>query len=348
MTKITRVELHSFAFEVENLAMMESHGFAVNNIGYVPGAKMPISRYAVVINTDDGAEGEYVTHWVGNKANYAQTVLLASSLIGRDLSMREQLWDSLKRDLRGNDHMGHGPLDIALWDLVGKRAGMSISEMLGRYRTRLPVYASTYHGDRFDSLGSPEAYADFAEQCYEMGFRAFKIHGWHDGDPREEVRNVLTVAKRVGDRMTLMLDPACALETYADALYVGRACDEAGFFWYEDPYRDAGTSAFAHKRLREQLKTPILQTEHIRGIEPKVDFLLQGGTDFLRGEDFHNYREYLTTDAAKRSRFNALLHEEGVRVTARGTWFVSTAHSDADIDETLQAADRAFRKLKQS
>jgi glutamate-1-semialdehyde aminotransferase len=145
-----------------------------------------------------------------------------------------------------------------------------------------------------------------------------------------------------------MLDPACALETYADALYVGRACDEAGFFWYEDPYRDAGTSAFAHKRLREQLKTPILQTEHIRGIEPKVDFLLQGGTDFLRGEDFHNYREYLTTDAAKRSRFNALLHEEGVRVTARGTWFVSTAHSDADIDETLQAADRAFRKLKQS
>ena len=32
------------------------------------------------------------------------------------------------------------------------------------------------------------------------------------------------------------------------------------------------------------LKTPILQTEHIRGIEPKADFLIAGGTDFLRSD----------------------------------------------------------------
>ena len=56
------------------------------------------------------------------------------------------------------------------------------------------------------------------------------------------------------------------------------------FFWLEDPFRDAGTSAFAHKRLREKIKTPLLQTEHIRGIEPKADFLIAGGTDFLRAD----------------------------------------------------------------
>ena len=53
-------------------------------------------------------------------------------------------------------------------------------------------------------------------------------------------------------------------------------------FWYEDPFRDSGVSAFAHKRLREMIKTPILQTEHVRGVEPKADFLIAGGTDFLR------------------------------------------------------------------
>ena len=37
------------------------------------------------------------------------------------------------------------------------------------------------------------------------------------------------VRKVVGDDMTLMLDPACELRTFADALYVGRACDEANF-----------------------------------------------------------------------------------------------------------------------
>ena len=93
---------------------------------------------------------------------------------------------------------------------------------------------------------------------------------------------MLHVAAAVGDRMTLMLDPACELRTFADALYVGRACDEAGYFWYEDPFRDGGVSAFAHRKLRGMIKTPLLQTEHVRGVEPKADFVLAGGTDFLR------------------------------------------------------------------
>ena len=65
--------------------------------------------------------------------------------------------------------------------------------------------------------------------------------------------------------------------------------DEAGYFWYEDPFRDSGVSAFAHKKLREMIRTPILQTEHVRGVEPKADFLIQGGTDFLRSDpEFQN------------------------------------------------------------
>lgn len=66
---------------------------------------------------------------------------------------------------------------------------------------------------------------------------------------------------------------------------------------------------------------------------------------FTDGGDFHDYRGYLRTDAGKRQRFNALLHEEGVRVTARGTWFMSAAHTDDDVEQTLQKADRAFAKL---
>ena len=71
-----------------------------------------------------------------------------------------------------------------------------------------------------------------------------------------------------------MLDPACELRTFADALAVGRACDEAGFFWYEDPMRDGGWSQHAHKKLRQFIKTPLLQTEHVRGVEPKADFIV--------------------------------------------------------------------------
>ena len=62
------------------------------------------------------------------------------------------------------------------------------------------------------------------------------------------------VRRAVGDGFPLMLDPACQLRTWMGALAVGRACDEAGFFWFEDPYRDSGIAPEGHKRLRECLR----------------------------------------------------------------------------------------------
>lgn len=281
MTKITKVEIHEFTFDAVNLGNMTGAD-SVGAVGYSKGSISEVAKFAVVIEAEDGCRGEYVTHWCGTPSTCAQAKMLAPKLIGRDAEHREGIYDDMKRELRQFDHMGQGALDIALWDWAGKQLGCSVSTLLGGYRKRLPAYASTYHGDRNGGLDSKEAFADFAEQCYDLGYRGFKVHGWNDGDAREEAANVLHVAKQVGDRMTLMLDPACELRTFADAVYVGHACDEGGYFWYEDPYRDSGVSAFAHKRLREMIKTPLLQTEHIRGVEPKADFLIAGGTDFLR------------------------------------------------------------------
>jgi L-alanine-DL-glutamate epimerase-like enolase superfamily enzyme len=287
---ISRVEIVEFTFDVRNLGVPEgtktehSGGTPGGAIEYAPGQHATMSRYAVVIETADGCRGEYVTHYVGTRSALGQSLMLAPGLIGRDAEAREGLYDDMKRELRQYDHMGHGPIDIALWDLAGKKYGTSVAKMLGGYRKRLLAYASTYHGDRNGGLDSKEAFGDFAVQCREMGYRAFKIHGWHEGDRREEAENVLHVRKAVGDGMDLMLDCACELRTLADAIYVGRACDEAGYLWYEDPFRDAGTSAHAHRILREKIVTPILQTEHIRGVEPKADFVIAGGTDFLRSD----------------------------------------------------------------
>jgi L-alanine-DL-glutamate epimerase-like enolase superfamily enzyme len=84
--------------------------------------------------------------------------------------------------------------------------------------------------------------------------------------------------------MDLMLDPACEYNTWADTLRVGRACDEARYLWLEDPYKDGGTSAFGHRKLRQFIKTPILIGEHIRGHELHVDNIVADGTDFVRAD----------------------------------------------------------------
>lgn len=278
MSAIDRVEIHEFTYEVDDLSR-DSGGF---NYVYTPGAKLAFSRYALVIQDSAGARGEYVTQWGGTAIALAQTRLLAPHLIGRDPHQRELIYDDMRRAIRQYDHMGYGAIDICLWDLAGKAFGASVSKLLGGYRTSLKAYASTYLGDRNGGLSRPEDYADFAERCHQMGYRGFKMHGWTEGDVAEHVDTIRLLGERVGDRMALMLDPACELRSYADALLVGRACDDAGFLWYEDPFRDLGISAYAHRKLRQSIKTPLLQCEHVRCLEPKADFIVAEATDFMR------------------------------------------------------------------
>lgn len=285
MSTIERVEIHAFSFDVNNVGLGAHSASGVGNLIHLPGAKIKANRFAVRILCDDGAQGEYVTHWVGTPSTLGQVQMLAPNLIGRDPEERELIYDDLKREVRAYDHMGHGALDIALWDLAGKKYNLSVARMLGAFRKRLPTYASTYHGQAEPGgLDTPEAFADYAQSCKSAGFVGFKIHGWHDGDARREVRNLLGVRERVGNEMFLMIDPACQLRTFLDALYVGRACDEANYFWYEDPYRDSGVSAIGHQRLREKLKTPILASEHVRGLEQKASFLIHGGCDMIHAD----------------------------------------------------------------
>lgn len=277
---ITRVEVHEFTYQVPDVGF-DGGGF---DLVYVPGVGAPISKFALAIETHDGSRGEYVGLWGATPMALGQVRLLASRLPGRDALARELIYDDFKRALRQYDHMGHGPIDIALWDLAGKRFGASVSQLLGGWRTVLPAYASTMHGDRNGGLSAPDDYADFAEHCHTLGYRGFKMHGWCEGRVSEEVSALDALGARVGGRMTLMLDPACQLRSFADALAVGRACDANGFAWYEDPFRDTGVSLHAHRKLRGMIRTPLLQTEHVRGLEPKADFAIGGGTDYLRSD----------------------------------------------------------------
>jgi len=293
---ITRIELTEFAYELADLGT-DGYGF---NLVYEPGNTLETSQLALRVETDAGVTGEYV---LVTSTAPDQIETYAKYLVGRNPLERERHWSEVKRALRKYDRMGIGPVDVALWDLAGKYYDAPIHELLGTYRTAFPAYASTYHGDENGGLDSPEAFADFAEECLEMGYPAFKIHGWGGGDEARdidrEVATVQAVGERVGGEMDLMCDPACEYETFADALKVGTACDEAGFFWYEDPYRDGGISQHAHRKLRESIETPLLLTEHVRGLEPYADFLANGATDFARADPEYDGG---ITGAMKRAR----------------------------------------------
>ncbi len=274
MSKIKRITVQAYDYELDD--------FGSNMGTYAPGVAMTFSKFIVSIETDDGLVGAYAPHYGATAHAMAQVNAMAPGLIGRDPERREEIFERLKNGFRHFDKVGIAALDTALWDLAGKKYGASITQLLGGYRQRLPVYASTTSGQQTPGgLDCIEKYADFAESCMAQGIPAFKIHSFFDGNPKTEIGIMTAVRKRVGDGMKLMTDPASSLRSFLDAVEVGRACDDLAFFWYEDPFRDASSSAVAHKRLRDFIRTPMLIAEHIRGFEQKADFVLAGGTDIM-------------------------------------------------------------------
>jgi L-alanine-DL-glutamate epimerase-like enolase superfamily enzyme len=278
--RIDRVELHEFSYVAEGFGR-DSHGALVCR----PGGRETIGAFALVIRTAGGLRGDYVPMHSGkNPAIVGQVAALCGRLVGRDPFAREAIWTELRWAQRHLGAVGLSAIDVCLWDLAGRATGQSIARMLGGFRDRLPTYASTLHADRFGVLRDRQAFADYALRCRDLGYRAFKIHGWSEGDVREEADNVLHLRSAVGPDMALMIDCAGSLRTWADALHLGQACDEAKYFWYEDPYQDMGTAVHGHRLLRERLRTPLLLTEHVRTLEAKLAWLQQGATDFLRAD----------------------------------------------------------------
>ena len=276
--KITRIEIHEYKWTLPEMGR-DYNGF---NLIYEPGATAQMTGYVMQMFTDVGIVGEFAG---GGRAEYSTLPQFWHFLKGRSALERENINSEVKRALRQVARIGIAPIDIALWDIAGKLYNQPIHKLLGGHKTALPCYASTYHGDHQpDGLSTPEAFADYAEASLQIGYPAFKIHGWGRAPISQEIANVHAVGKRVGGKMDLMLDPACEYQTFGDAVKVGWACDENRFFWYEDPFRDGGISQFAHRKLRQIIKTPLLQTEHVRSLEPHIDFVIAEATDYVRGD----------------------------------------------------------------
>mgnify|MGYP006291158651 CR=1 FL=1 len=281
---VTRVECIEFTYSIENMGEPGDSFYP----GYSQGSSLDRTVLAIRIETDTEHVGTYVSLNSPPGPALEQIHLIAPYLVGKNPLERERHWSQFKMNLRKYDRMGIGPIDIALWDFAGKYYGAPVHELIGTYRKKLPTYASTAFGDEEGGLDSPEAYADFAEDCLERGYPAFKIHGWRaeeaSVDVEREVETIHAVGERVGADMDLMYDPVGQLETFADAWKTGKACDEQEYLWWEDPSRDFGTSQHGSRRLGDLIDTPLLQTEHIRGLEPHTDFAVNDGTEYLRAD----------------------------------------------------------------
>lgn len=279
---IDKVEVITFTVDVPNFARVYEPAAIGGSMVYAPGALYKRPILMVRVYTDDGAVGEYANY--ATAGSFDQAVISGRVAVGKAWHERELIWRTSRRACRPSNAYGLSFVDTALWDLAGKRYGASLTQMLGGHRKRVKAYASCHNGDRLDNLPTKEAVSDFFLGLKAKGFSGFKMHSWHDGDKWEEAENVTHMRATLGERTELMLDPACVFDSIHDAIFVGKACEDAGFRWFEDPLRPLGVGITQHRALREALNIPILQTEHVTAPEAKADFFLNGGTDLLRAD----------------------------------------------------------------
>jgi L-alanine-DL-glutamate epimerase-like enolase superfamily enzyme len=244
------------------------------NIG-MPGGSCLLGLLA--ITTDDGITGHAFHGSSYRSAEVdARTLIdvLKPVLIGQNPLDRERLNQRLWGRGRGTLVRAIGAVDVALWDLAGKIAGLPIHQLLGSYRDRLPAYASS------PALASPEKYVEQALYYRARGWQAYKIHPptpWS-----EDIKTCIAVRKAVGDGYPLMLDAIWSYD-YPTALKVGRAIEELDFHWFEDPLTE--WNIHGYQKLRAQLHIPLMATElPFGGLDQYPPWLLAQATDYLRGD----------------------------------------------------------------
>ena len=233
---------------------------------YVAGGRTVDANWHVLarITTSDGVTGfGYVVYprpdlmtTIGHAARE-----LGQYLIGMSVLEPEAAWDRLARrgDWVGPGgflHIALAPLDIAMWDAAGKTLGQPLFRLLGGYRDRLPAYGSD---GLWYSLTSDELAAT-ARRHVESGFGAVKLRLGKEPTPEGEVRRVQAVRDAVGPQVRIMVD-ATESWTLTQARRAGRALQDAGIAWLEDPVHHLDVSGLGE--LRNQLEIPIAAGEHL-------------------------------------------------------------------------------------
>ena len=236
------------------------------------------------VSTDEGIIG-YATSYFGRTLagpDALKIILekeLAPVIIGEDPYFSRRIRDKLYVATEyygtlGIANFAIAAIDQALWDIVGKAAGQPVGKLLGGFRDRIPVYAMVgwYFGN---------GESEFVSQCIdaaEEGFRAVKLKVGKD-TLADDIQRIKRIKMELGDDFRIMVDANCAFDEM-EALRRGRAYEELGVFWFEEPLQPYMRDS--HIRLAASLDIPIAIGENYFTRHQFHDVIRSGAVDIVQ------------------------------------------------------------------
>jgi L-alanine-DL-glutamate epimerase-like enolase superfamily enzyme len=256
----------------------------ISDAKVLTGRQRPMTEVAFLfaeVTTEGGHEGVGFSYAkrAGGPAQFAHAREVAPEVIGEDPSDIGRLWTKLvwagaSVGRSGAATQALAAIDVALWDLKARRAGLPLAKLLGAHRDSVRCY-NTSGGFLHESI---EQVKDNATRTLEAGIGGIKIKVGQP-DWREDLRRVAAVREHLGDGVPLMVDANQQWDRPA-AARMGQALEEFDLVWIEEPL-DA-YDAEGHADLARTLTTAVASGEMLTSVGEHYELIRHRAVDILQ------------------------------------------------------------------
>jgi L-alanine-DL-glutamate epimerase-like enolase superfamily enzyme len=253
--------------------------------------KLGVESGSVVLRlkTDAGITGWASTSFgmIAGGPRVVQAILeqeVKPVIVGQDPAfprrIRAELWKALEYNgVTGVVQFAIGATDIAVWDILGKSAGMPVYKMLGAYRDRMPVYSMC--GWYYDDDADLSRYRRQIEAAMQQGYPAVKIKVGRDSLD-DDIRRIKLASDIVGKGKRVMVD-ANQVFNRNEAQRRGRVYEQMGCFWFEEPLPPHDVEGFAE--LAQALDIRIATGENLATKYSFADLIARKGVDVVQPDN---------------------------------------------------------------
>ncbi len=233
----------------------------------------------VDVQTEEGPVGRsYVFGYTdGGARAIAACIAEAEEVVRAQCSTPHGLGDLLTTRFKlfgitGAVRMALSAFDMAMWDATAIAAGLPLATMLGADRTFVPAYDSRGLG-----LMPADDLARQTEQLLELGLGALKLRLGYP-TMAEDLAALKTVRKHAPEDVSIMVDYNQALTT-AEAIRRGKALQQEGILWLEEPVRHDDYRGNAS--IARNLDVPVQIGENFNGPEAMADAIAFEACDYV-------------------------------------------------------------------
>ena len=247
--KITSIKSHVLRYDLED------------ELGYSQQYYKHRTAHLVEIETDEGITGWGECFGHGNIAlanKFIVEKVIQPLIKGENPTNKEYIWHKVYNSLRDSGQKGMpiqalSGIDIALWDILSKKANLPLYQLLGgKCNNQIPVYGYGMMLQKKPVEQLIELFQKEAKEIKEKNFKAMKMK--IGIGPKDDLKLVKAVREAIGDDYKLMVDANHAYNL-SDALYVGKGLDEMNIYWFEEPV--APEDYEGYKELKKKLNTNI-------------------------------------------------------------------------------------------